>query len=323
MKIAIVGSGVSGLTAAWALHRDHDIRLFEGEPNVGGHVKTVSSRRPVGSSRRHRLHRLQRPHVPELRGPAQRARRRDAVERHVPGIGLPRVRRRIQLQGRQRLFRAADGHRPAGPLEDALGHPPLLPGRARNARRSGAVGRDPWSVPRRSGIRPRLPRPLPRSDHVCGLVNGVGTGPRFPDRLPAPVPRPSWPDRARPCARMADGAWGVHDLRPADHRATSRRRRARCRPRRRRRARRVRCHRPHGAGMVEERFEAVVMATHADDAGRLLRDADPRERAALGGFEYSTNQVVLHTDDRLLPRRPGARASWNVDRRIAPDQARR
>jgi predicted NAD/FAD-binding protein len=62
-----------------------------------------------------------------------------------------------------------------------------------------------------------------------------------------------------------------------------------------------------------ERFDAVVMAIHADQALAVLRDADERERDVLGSFEYSTNHVLLHTDRRLLPRRGAAWASWNVD----------
>ncbi|HYW29740.1 MAG TPA: FAD-dependent oxidoreductase [Gaiellales bacterium] len=60
-----------------------------------------------------------------------------------------------------------------------------------------------------------------------------------------------------------------------------------------------------------KRFDRVVLATHPDQALRLLADPTPAEQRVLGSFSYSANETVLHTDGSLLPRSPGARASWN------------
>ncbi|MFD3477776.1 NAD(P)/FAD-dependent oxidoreductase [Streptomyces sp. NPDC058695] len=57
--------------------------------------------------------------------------------------------------------------------------------------------------------------------------------------------------------------------------------------------------------------DAVVIAVHADQALRLLADPTPAERRVLGAFRYSRNPTVLHRDTSVLPRAPHARASWN------------
>ncbi|MEO6596231.1 MAG: FAD-dependent oxidoreductase [Planctomycetota bacterium] len=65
------------------------------------------------------------------------------------------------------------------------------------------------------------------------------------------------------------------------------------------------------AGQPEERFDAAVVATHSDQALRLLADPGDAERAVLAAIPYQENDVVLHTDTRLLPRRQRAWAAWN------------
>jgi predicted NAD/FAD-binding protein len=57
--------------------------------------------------------------------------------------------------------------------------------------------------------------------------------------------------------------------------------------------------------------DAVVVATHPDQALRLLGDPTDDERSVLGAFTYSRNETLLHTDSRLLPAARRARASWN------------
>ncbi len=61
----------------------------------------------------------------------------------------------------------------------------------------------------------------------------------------------------------------------------------------------------------ERGFDKVVLACHADQALKLLADPSNAEKRALGGFSYTVNRAILHTDSAMLPHRPAARASWN------------
>ncbi len=63
---------------------------------------------------------------------------------------------------------------------------------------------------------------------------------------------------------------------------------------------------------VERCFDRVVVATHAPDALRLLFAPTAEQVSVLGAFRYSPNETVLHTDTSVLPRAEGARASWNL-----------
>jgi len=60
-----------------------------------------------------------------------------------------------------------------------------------------------------------------------------------------------------------------------------------------------------------ERYDHVVIATHADDALRILNDPSAGESALLGAFRYAKNRAVLHTDAAFMPQREPLWASWN------------
>ena len=68
-------------------------------------------------------------------------------------------------------------------------------------------------------------------------------------------------------------------------------------------------------------FDDIVIAAHADEALRLLSDADTKEATILSALPYSENEVVLHMDTRLLPKRRLAWSSWNYRLRDNNDQA--
>ena len=72
-----------------------------------------------------------------------------------------------------------------------------------------------------------------------------------------------------------------------------------------------------------ERFDYVFFACHSDQALKILQDPSEAEAAVLGAIPYQENEAVLHTDDRLLPHAPLARAAWNYHLLTVRDDAMR
>jgi predicted NAD/FAD-binding protein len=66
----------------------------------------------------------------------------------------------------------------------------------------------------------------------------------------------------------------------------------------------------HGDGAISH-FDHVMIATHADQALAMLDDPSPNERELLGAFRYSQNEAVLHTDSTLMPKLRRVWSSWN------------
>ncbi len=64
-------------------------------------------------------------------------------------------------------------------------------------------------------------------------------------------------------------------------------------------------------GQPTQQFDEVIIATHSDQALRMLADPTPEEREILGAIRYQKNETVLHTDASLLPQKERAWASWN------------
>ena len=309
MRIAVIGSGIAGLASAWLLSRRHEVVLFEANAHLGGHTHT---------------------HDVELGG------RRYTVDtgfivhnpRHYPlltrlfgGLGVESQPTTMsfsvqhEASGREYNATSLDGlfcqrrnlfsprfigmvrdimrfYREAPALLDAGVDDPTL-GEYLRRHGYGAAFRDEHLVPMASALWSSPPDRIlefPARYLVRFMAN---------HQMLQVADRPQWRvvrggssryvqalrERWRVRERLACPVFSVaRDDRGVNVRST----------------------------VGTERFDQVVLACHSDQALALLGDASARERAVLGAMPYQANEVVLHTDRRLLPRHPKAWAAWNA-----------
>ena len=309
MKIAVVGAGVSGLVAAHLLAPEHDVRVFEAQAYAGGHTNTVRVDTPhethwvdtgfiVFNDRNYpRFERLLR----RLGVHGQPSNMSFAVTDETGDFeysstspnGLFAKRAHLATPWFHRMV--ADlvrFNREARALLSTDGDGPSL-GHFLHERRYSRAFVERLIVPQAAAVWSADPRQMwsfPArflveffDNHgMLGFRNRpqwrtvAGGSHRYVEALVAP-----WRERLR-LSTPVDAV-----TRHADHVTVM----------------------PRGGGA--ERFDHVVMATHSDQALRLLADPSERECELLGAIPYQANEAVLHTDARMLPRRRRAWASWN------------
>jgi len=310
-RIAVIGSGISGLAAAYYLSRKHEVYLFEREERIGGHTHTVtveSSRGPLPIDTGFIVHNdrtypnlirlfaeLGVPRVDSDMSFAVSC-RRTGYEYSSRGIGGYFAQRQNVLKpsayalfGEIRRF-----NRTAPRLLERSDLGRLKLGDFLDEHRFTQLFREFYLFPMASAIwscaqnavKEFPAAMLARFFHNHGMLTING--------------HPQWKTIPGGCCRYIDPITapyrkriycGVNIMRVAreEHGVT--------------------LHFAHERPAM--RFDHVIFAVNCDRVLPLLENPTDDERGVLGRFSTSKNDVVLHSDDKLLPKRLAARASWN------------
>ncbi len=303
----MVGSGISGLGAAWLLSRYHDVVLFEAENRLGGHARTLDVRTrgrevPVDTGFIV-FNRVNYPNLCHLFEYLDVPVRKSCMSFAVSVDGGA-----IEYGGRNRralLGQPANALRPAfwrmlrdiavfnrTALADCSANPELTVGGLIRRRQyghwfqrhyllplSGAI----WSTPRARMLDfPAVALTRFFDHHGLLSFNGhhqwwtvEGGSRNYVTRMTRGMRAQVRMDAA--VEAVTRGPRGV---------------------------------RIKAAGQEAEWFDTVVLACHTDASLAVLKDSTPRERDILGRIPYRRNRLVLHSDPRLMPKRRACWSSW-------------
>ena len=309
MRIAVIGSGIAGLASAWLLSRAHEVTLFEANDYFGGHTHThtielhgQSHAIDTGFIVHNRAHypllsRL----FDELGVACQPTTMSFSVRNEASGLEYSAASLNALFCQRRNLL----SPRFLGMVRDILRFyrespallrqcdqgPTLADYLAEN--RYGAAFRDEHLVPMASALWSSPPNRIldfPARYLVQFMAN---------HHMLQTSGRPQWRVVRGGSARYVEALrrrWRVRE-------------RANCKVHALQRN-------PRGVDVLSiagrECFDHAVLACHSDQALALLADPCPAERSVLGAIPYQSNDVVLHTDASLLPRRRTAWAAWNA-----------
>ncbi len=309
MRVAVIGSGISGLASAWLLSREHEVTLFEANDYLGGHTHTHEMEQ---GGRRHCIDTgfiVHNPvHYPllhslfnELGVVSKPTTMSFSV--HHGGTGLEYnaatldtlfCQRRNLLSARflgmvRDLMRF---YREAPRLLDSPGTGASL-GDYLEEQRYGKAFRDEHLLPMASALWSSPAQQIlafPARYLVQFMAN---------HQMLQVSGRPKWcvvEGGSAAYIRKLRAQWRVHERLSCPVRTVKRH--------------------EHGVEITcrygVEWFDQVVLACHSDQALALLDDASERERDILGAIPYQANDTVLHTDASLLPRHRKAWAAWNA-----------
>ena len=309
MRIAVIGTGVAGLTSAHLLRSDHDLVVYEGDTRPGGHANTIRVTDRAGTE-----------HWVDTGFIVLNERNYPNFQDLLHGLGVETQHSAMGLS-----ISAPNGSFEfAGTARGLLAQPRnlLRPRFLRMLRDQVRFNRD---------ARQTIGRPGGPS--VGEFVRDMGYSDWFMERIVMPEVSAVWSSdpaavwdfpisflaeflenhgqlelRGRPQWRTVVGGSRTYVNAITDELGDSLRLSARVR----------RVERLVGGGVAVEAdgcdtefFDEVVIAAHSDQALAMIADPTQAEREVLGAMRYEQNEAAIHTDSSLMPRRKRAWASWN------------